>query len=174
LVGLKRKPLFHFRENFRLRENFRFRESFRENVRFREKFLFPGWFSRKLDLATHSSGSWIQIRIPNGKFSRKLSQNLKFSRNLSRKRKFSRKFSQLFVIFFREKRKNIFAKFSRKYENENFRFNPNLWSYYLRPNRKTQRHHASAPRSTGYRTLFIMDLDPTSKNILLIWLRIRP
>jgi hypothetical protein len=32
--------------------------------------------------------------------------------------------SQLFVSYFREKRKLFFAKFYRKYENENFRFNP--------------------------------------------------
>jgi hypothetical protein len=60
------------------------------------------------DLVTHSSGSWI--RISNGKFSRKLSRNRKFSQNLFKKRTFLQKFSQLFVCFFREKRKKIFAK----------------------------------------------------------------
>jgi hypothetical protein len=31
------------------------------------------------DLDTHSSGSWIRIHIPNGKFSRKLLRKRKFS-----------------------------------------------------------------------------------------------
>jgi hypothetical protein len=72
---------------------------------------------QRSDLDTHSSGSWIRIRIPNGKFSRKqnfsqkLSLKQNFSRKLSRKRKFSKKLSRK-------------RKFLQKYENENFRFNP--------------------------------------------------
>jgi hypothetical protein len=37
---------------------------------------------------------------------------------------FFAKVLQLFVSFFCEKRKKLFAKFSQKYENEHFRFNP--------------------------------------------------
>jgi hypothetical protein len=57
-----------------------------------------------LDLDTHASNSWNRIRIPNGKFSRKI-----------------------FVSFFRDKRK----QFSGKYENEHFRFNPSRHSIAL-------------------------------------------
>jgi hypothetical protein len=53
----------------------------------------------------------------NENFRAKLSRKRKFLRKLSRKRKFS----QLFLSFFREKRTKIFAKFSRKYENDYFR-----------------------------------------------------
>jgi hypothetical protein len=122
-LGLKRKHLFSFSRKAKISENsltFRkisFRENFRFRKSFREKLLFPGWFFAKIignihqcsDLDTHSSDSWILIRIPKGKF--------------------SRKFSQLFVSFFREKRHKFFAKFSRKYENEYFRFNSNVTIY---------------------------------------------
>jgi hypothetical protein len=66
------------------------------------------------DLATHSSGSWIRIRIPNGKFLRKLSRN----------RKFAAKILTTFRSYFAKSEKKIVAQFSRNYENENFRFNP--------------------------------------------------
>jgi hypothetical protein len=80
-----------------------------------------------LDLATHSSGSWIRIRIPNGKFSRKLLQNRIFRENENFRETFRKnenfRENENFRKLFREKRK----KFSRKYENENFLFNPTCW-----------------------------------------------
>jgi hypothetical protein len=102
---LKRKPFFI---NFVKRGNKRKFSHFSQNFVSRKIFILGMVFAKILgnnhqcsDLDTHSSGSWIRIRIPNGKFSRKLSQNRKFLPNLSGK------FSQLFVSFFLEKRKNF-------------------------------------------------------------------
>jgi hypothetical protein len=87
MLGLKRKPLFSFSQKAKISENsLTFREilqNFSRKFSFSRKIFVPGMVFAKIlgnihygsDLATHSRGSWIRIRIPNGKFVRKLSRN---------------------------------------------------------------------------------------------------
>jgi hypothetical protein len=120
-LGLKQKLFFHFREKAKISynsltfreisfpENFRFRESFCENFlyrkSFRERFLvFAKIFHQCL--VSGYTFRWLLNPDPHSEWKMFAKIFAKIFRNFS-------------LDFFREKRKQIFAKLSRTHENEN-------------------------------------------------------
>jgi hypothetical protein len=75
-----------FCENFGFHENEKKGFCFLFSLKFFQQIFVSGMVFAKIlgnihqcsDLDTHSSASWIRIRIPNGKFSQKLSRNQNF------------------------------------------------------------------------------------------------
>jgi hypothetical protein len=120
-LGLKKNP-FSFLQKAKIsKKNFVFAKVFEQNFCFREsfhkKFLFLRWFSRKVSVFSkdfhQGFGSGYTLRW------------LLYPDLHSEWKIFAK--TKIFISFFRAKRKKLLAKFSQKYENEHFHFNPTIY-----------------------------------------------
>jgi hypothetical protein len=143
-IGLKRKPLFSFSQKAKVSENslalakvfaksfvcakvfskiFVFAKVLFENFRFcesfRETFLVPGMVFER-NLPQKRKFFKVTFTSDSENFRENFHENEHFCKLFSRKR------NSNFLLVFCEKRKNVFAKLSRKYELGNFRFNPKV------------------------------------------------
>jgi hypothetical protein len=104
-VGLKRKGFFHFCKKRKSCEHFRFRESFAKI------FVSVNFFCINFSFRKYCRENFCQKICKNFRFNVRFRENFRLNFGYFR----------IFSYDFFAKSEN---KFSRKYENENFRFNP--------------------------------------------------
>jgi hypothetical protein len=104
-------------------------ENMRKSVHYSRKKFVPRMVFTKIFRSKYTFRLLLNpIRIPNGKFLRKISRNRKFLRKLSQRQnflqKFLRTFPQLFVGFFLRKAKKFIRKIFAEIRKWKFSFHP--------------------------------------------------